>query len=79
MLKTSPSPPDNEKPAKTKHMHTKRLALVIAFIAVEMLGLAGLVLAPRFDLGQIAIFAVSGAMIIVPILFAVALRSGARK
>lgn len=79
MPATPPLPSEENKPANIKHLHAKRLALAAAFIAVELLGLAGLVMAPRLDLGQVALIAVSGAMVIVPILFAIALRTSKRK
>ncbi|RYG38623.1 MAG: hypothetical protein EON93_01705 [Burkholderiales bacterium] len=60
-------------------MRAKQFALIVGFIAIELLGLAGLVLAPRVDLDQVALVAVSGAMIVVPILFAIALKTGTRK
>ena len=55
------------------------IVLAVAFVAMELLGLVGIVMAPRADLGQVAIFAVSGALVLVPILFAIALRSNVRK
>lgn len=58
---------------------SRMIVLAVAFVAMELLGLVGIVMGTRTDLGQVAIFAVSGALVLVPILFAIALRSNVRK
>ena len=78
MQEIPPSSPEPHKRETVKRT-AKPLALAMAFIAVEVLGIAGLVLAPRLDLVNVALVAVSGAMIVVPILFAIALRTSGRK
>lgn len=79
MPETPSPPPDSRKPDAAKRVHGKPLVLAIAFIAVELVGIAGLVLAPRLDLGNVALVAVAGAMMIVPILFVIALRTSRRR
>ena len=79
MQEIPPSSPETDKRDAVRRIPPKPWVLAIAFIGVELLGIAGLVLAPRLDLGNVALVAVSGAMIVVPILFAIALRTSGRK
>ena len=49
--------------------------LAVGIIAVELLGVAGLVLAFTGGIENYTVIAVCGALIVVPILFGIALRS----
>lgn len=71
---SNPTPRPNSSGSRSR-----MIGLAVAFVAIELLGLVGIVMATRADLGQVAIFAVSGALVLVPILFAIALRSNVRK
>ncbi len=73
------TPSDPTPGPNTSDSRSRMIVLAIAFVAIELLGLVGIVMAPGADLGQVAIFAVSGALVLVPILFAIALRSNVRK
>ncbi len=70
-----PAPSDPKAPQAAKGSRTKMVALGAAFLVIELVGIAGFVLASSANLDQLALFAVSGALVVVPILFAVALGS----
>lgn len=57
----------------------RMVAIVVGLLLVELLGVAGLVVGLTMDLTSFAVIAVSAALVIVPILFAIALRSHVRK
>lgn len=58
-----------------KSASRRMIWLILGLLAVEIVGIAGLVIVLSGGLQQFALIAVCAALIVVPILFGVALRS----
>jgi len=62
--------PDEKRPGSQRTVW-----LILGLLAVEIVGIAGLIVVLSGGLEQFALIAVCAALIVVPILFGVALRS----